>query len=258
MTGSAIISIGFLVLVILGTGIVCTQSTWRETIAGLSIQYVGAAALIGLTSGPAAAVVGVIAGGGVTLLLANAGYFSHAAEIAPAGRSRTIRARAAPVARDRTRGNNRWTRSVRQIEAGLQARPFDASVFALAAVGSIALALTRPLFGSIGADGAVNILLIGGVLGCLLGGEARVAGALLFILSAGSIGLHAAERSPPAGESILLASAQIALALALVYLRSLDPGPADRVGRAVASNPGSDEFPLEEPSAEATSERAVG
>ena len=57
LMGSPILSLGFLALVIVGAGIVGTQSTWRETIAGLCIQYVGVSALIGLTSGPATAIV---------------------------------------------------------------------------------------------------------------------------------------------------------------------------------------------------------
>ncbi|HLZ10365.1 MAG TPA: hypothetical protein VKT80_17380, partial [Chloroflexota bacterium] len=174
MALSQTFSIGFLVLTIVGAGIVGTQSTWRETIAGLGIQYVGVAALVGLSSGPAAAIISVIVGAGVTLLLASGADFSGAAALVPDTHFRTSRARPGSVARERPRANNARIGSAKQIVSGLLARPFDASVFALAVVGAIALALTRPLFGSVNEDGAVNVLLIGGVLGCLLGGDARV------------------------------------------------------------------------------------
>jgi hypothetical protein len=232
--------------VVVGLGIVGTQSTWRETIAGLGLHYVGIAGLLALSAGLASGVAEAIVATGVLLLLANDGSFAGAPEAEPETPSRPIRHRSGGVARARPEMTSPVVLVLRQIGSNLLARPFDTSVVALAAVGAIALAVTRPLFGPLGVDGAVNVLLIGGILGCLLGGETRVAGGLLFIISAAGLALHAADPTPRASESILLALTQIALALVLVYLRSLRGEPAGRVAGAVAPVPQSDHLEPED------------
>jgi hypothetical protein len=148
LIGSPILSLGCLAFIIVGAGIVGTQSTWRETIAGLGIQYVGVATLLGSTSGLTSALAGAIAGAGVTLLFASGGYFSSAADLAPATPSRSLRGRAGPATRAVPQGTSPWSRSARQIGTRLRTRPFDASVFALAVVAAHAVAAPPPRLGS--------------------------------------------------------------------------------------------------------------
>jgi hypothetical protein len=225
-----------LVLVIVGVGVVGTQSAWRETIVGLGVQYLGVAGLLALTAGPSAGVAQAIVATGIILLLANGGFFSVNSQSRLDVPPQPGRRRSGSESRPLRATSNPLILTARQVSSTVMARPFDVSVVALAVVGAIALAATSPLFGSMGVDSAVNTLLISGLLSCLLSGETRVAGGLLFIASAATLALRAADPAPRAIESVLLAVFQMSVALALVYLRTLSSTPAVPVPAAVEQN----------------------
>ena len=218
-----------LTLVVLGVSVVGTQSTWRETIVGLGLQYFGIAGLLAVTASLSSAIVEAVVATGVLLILSNNGYFAGAYQPEPGALPRPNRYRSGVVARGNPTSANPIHVTGRQIVANLLARPFDASVVALAVVGAIALALTRPLFGTLAVDGSIDVLIISSILGCLLGGETRVAGGLFFLFSAAGLALHAGNSSPAPSEAILLALAQVSLALVLIYLRALRVEPAGRL-----------------------------
>ncbi len=110
----------------------------------------------------------------------------------------------------------------------LRPRWFELSVTAVAMVGALALAMTRPIFGS-SVDPAVDVLLFTGLLNCLVGRSPRIAGGLLLLAAAGSLAVQ--EIGQPTGrlDLFMLAVVQVALALVLTRLRALEEQrPTDR------------------------------
>lgn len=133
---------------------------------------------------------------------------------------------AAQVSRGR-----RWSRAgaASWLTTGFRFRWFDSSVTAVALVGALGIASARPLLGSVGLDASADVLVCAGVLFCLLGRLPRIACGLLFLLAAGGVWLAASTLSVAGLELCVLASLQLALAVAVARLELSDeqrPFPA--------------------------------
>lgn len=198
---SSVVDVTTIALVAIGAGLAGARPTWRGAALGLGIQYVGVVVHLLATSGWVAGLSTAIVAIGIEALLlgreagANPPETSSPTELQPV----------------------HWAARRRNAPAGDERRPwFDLSVIGLAIVGGIELAISRPLIGSVASDAMVDALTMTGLLYCLLGQPVRVAAGLLLVTSAANVLLRATDPTVTAGETLLLAIAQLALVLAIV------------------------------------------
>jgi hypothetical protein len=249
MGGRTVVDVIAIVLVVAGVGLAGVLPTWRGTILGLVLQYLGVAIVLFVVSGLVAGVVGVVTAIGIVSIFATDQGWSLRAElwlVNPFTDEDAKRDDPLDVELDQPL---RRVRHWRSGPAGGPTRLFELSVITLAVLGALGIAIGRPTFGAFGADAIIGVLVLTGVLYCLLGGAPRWTGGLLFLGSAVNVLLH--EASPMVGplETLLDAAAQIALAISLVYVRAreteagaasqpgLEPAPAEPVAAAPAAMP---------------------
>lgn len=212
---SGVVDVLSIILVAVGAGVVGVQPTWRGVALGLGVQYVGVVVHLLATSGWLAGLATAVVAVGIEALL----LLHDRGRPAPGGDdvSHDVESDAPPAGEPSSRSRVR-SRAARSSSEGGEARRqwFDLSVIALAVVGAIELALSRPLLGNLGSDAIFNILTLTGLLYCVIRRPIRVAGGLLLLSSTGSVLLRAADAAMTSGETLLFAVAQLALLLAVL------------------------------------------
>jgi hypothetical protein len=210
------------VLVVVGTTYAGIVPTWRGAILGLGLQYLGVAIILVATSGPGVGLVAIVTAIGIEAIVASGqgitlrdrGWLANPLSVGDLASNQML-----AVDPDRPRRRMR----PRAGFAALPFRWFDLSVIALAIVGALGIAVGRGTFGSFGANAIVGVLILTGLLYCLLGGSARLMSGLLFLGSAVNVLLHATGGAAVSSvELLLVAASQVALALALVFVRAID------------------------------------
>ncbi|MGH2460630.1 MAG: hypothetical protein ACRDIY_17390 [Chloroflexota bacterium] len=197
-------------LVVIGVVLVGSLDGWQGASLALGSQYLGVALVLLAVNAIIPAVLEVVVAAGVLGVLGTAATASPPTTFDPRA----------------------W------LLGSFRPGWFDLSVTAVAVVGALAVANERPVFGS-GIDPVVDVLLFTGLLNCLAGRSPRIAGGLLLLASAGSVGLQAISQLSTRTDWFLLALLQIVLALALVRLRSIEEARApDRRGSAAAEGDG--------------------
>jgi hypothetical protein len=227
-------------LVVVGTTYAGIVPTWRGAILGVGLQYLGVAIVLLAMSGIGAGLVAIVTAIGIEAIVASDQGISlrDRAWLANPFSVGDLASNQRPAI-DLDRPRRRMRQGV-----GLAALPFrwfDLSVIALAIVGALGIAVGRSTFGSFGANAIVGILILTGLLYCLLGGLARLTSGLLFLGSAVNVLLHAAgDVSVSSVELLLVAASQVALAVALVFLRAFETSLDDATGRTADSKASTD------------------
>lgn len=195
------ISIVAIALVILAAVLPGLFDGWDAVPGALALLYLGIALLLLPGNGAASALVALATGGGIV------GIF------------------AVPAPRFGREFRPRW---------------FDLSGMAIALVGAVGLAVARPVFGMVGADIIVYVLIFSGLLYCLLGRSPRVTVGTLFLVASGNVLLTHAGPAPTQAVTLLLALGQLCVALALARLRVIESERAPRPREAAALEPPAD------------------
>jgi hypothetical protein len=214
-------------LVVTGASLAGLAIGWRATTVALALQYLGVVVLLLVASDVVAGLATAIIALGVFALFRLGLRPSSDLDTSAIPRARQARDADELLASFPGRLALRRPRRGAAPVGGLRIRVFDLTVVALAVVGAVELAITHPLFGDVATDVMVDVLLLVGLLSCLLGRTVRVTSGLLLLGSAGNLALGAAESGREPGEIVALAAAQLALAVALVYLRDNAPTPAE-------------------------------
>jgi hypothetical protein len=224
--GRTILDVLAVALVVAGTSLAGIVPTWRGAVLGLGLQYLGVAIVLFTMSGPAAGVVAVVTAAGIEAIVGlDQGISFRDGALLTSLFSDVDLANGQALALDPDRPHRRVRR-----QAGLAALPirwFDVSVIALAIVGALGVAIGRITFGSFGADAVVGVLTLTGLLYCLLGSSARLTSGLLFLGSAAGVLSRVAGAPPSPIEPLLVAATQVALAVALVFLRAFETSLAN-------------------------------
>ena len=182
-------------LVVLGASLAVAFPGGRTAPLALAAHYFGIALLLATAAGLVAGQVSLVVGLGVVAVT-----WERETENRAQGHSDASFRPLSPVPRS--------------------PRPFDVAVLSLVVIGAFGLAASRPLLGT--GDDVVDVAVLTGLLACLLGGSARVATGLLFVGSAGNALLQLSEPGVAAGITLLVAAAQLGLALALAHLRAIE------------------------------------
>jgi hypothetical protein len=211
--------------------------TWRGALLGLALHYIGVAVLLSTVSDLVAGVVEIVTAIGIVAIFASDQRMSLRVEswlVNPF--SGIDLERDDPLSVDFDRPRRRVRRRVFG-PTGLPVRPFELSVIALAVLGAFGIVIGRPTFGAFGADAVIGVLVLTGVLYCLLGGLPRWTSGLLFLGSAVNVLLHEASSTVSPVETLLDAGAQIALALALIFVCDQEVEAADSSRPEIAPTP---------------------
>jgi hypothetical protein len=184
-----------LALVVLGASLAIAFPDWRTLPVALAAHYLGIALLLATAASLVAGLVTLAVGLGVVAVT-----WGRGTENREQGDSEASFHPLSPVPRP--------------------PRAFDVAVLSLVVIGAIGLAASRPLLGA--GDDAVDVAVLTGLLACLLGGSVRVAAGLLFVGSAGNALLQLSDPGVAAGITLLVATAQLGLALALAHLRAIE------------------------------------
>jgi hypothetical protein len=194
-------------LVVVGSALAAGSTTWTPARRGLTMQLVGVALLLADLAGVLPGFSALAVAGGVYGLLL--GARDEPSEVPPnPGSPAEMAEPAIPVAP--TGRRLRRPRPRRQ-----PIRAFDLSVLGLAIVGGLSLAASRPLLQVLPADAIVDVLILGGLASCLLGNPVQVATGLLSVVAAAGLLMQLVDPQRAPLELILLAAAQLGLALVM-------------------------------------------
>jgi hypothetical protein len=194
-------------LVVFGSGFAAGATTWAPARRGLTLQLIGAALLLADLAGVVRGFSALAVAGGVYALLL--GATDEPSELPP--NSRPPAETGEPAVGVAPTGRRlRRPRPRRQ-----PIRVFDLSVMGLAIVGALSLAVSRPLLQVLPADAVFDVLILGGLASCLLGNPVRVATGLLSVVAAACLLVQLVDPQRAPLELILLAAAQLGLALAV-------------------------------------------
>ena len=194
-------------LVIVGAILASSLDDWSGVPVALAFTYLGVSLLLLATRDLATATVSLVAAGGIEAILIVPPSEIPSEFVVFALRS--VRLPSAPAFRS-------WLRR------SFRLRWFDLSATAVAVVGAADLAAARPVLGEAGVDLVVDVLFFTGFLYCLIIRPPRLAGGLLFLVSAGSVLIQASEPAPTRLEILLLIIVQLSLAIALAHVRAAE------------------------------------
>jgi hypothetical protein len=194
-------------LVVVGSGLTAGSPTWAPARRGLTMQLVGIALLLADLAGVVRGFSALAVAGGVYALLL--GATDEPSELPPNPRPSAETAEP-EIAVAPTGRRLRRPRPRRQ-----PIRAFDLSVLGLAIVGGLSLAASRPLLQVLPADAIVDVLILGGLASCLLGHPVQVATGVLSVVAAVCLLVQLVDPQRAPLELVLLAAAQLGLALAV-------------------------------------------